>query len=81
MKIDEYREYLQRQSIPGAAIEKHMAIIGDFVQSLTDLGLGHASHYLAGLDQELIGEVLESAVKGDTRCRFVFYLPHKDNNA
>jgi hypothetical protein len=42
--------------------------------------LGHASHYLAGLDQELKGEVLESAIKGDTRCRFVFYLPNKDNN-
>jgi hypothetical protein len=40
--------------------------------------LGHASHYLAGLGQELQGEVLESAVKGDTRCRFVFYLPDKD---
>jgi hypothetical protein len=40
-----------------------------------DCSLGHASHYLAGLDQELRGEVLESAVKGDTRCRFVFYLP------
>lgn len=37
--------------------------------------LGHASHYLAGLGLELNGEVLESAVKGDTRCRFVFYLP------
>ncbi|MBN1814645.1 MAG: hypothetical protein JXA14_22585 [Anaerolineae bacterium] len=36
--------------------------------------LGHASHYLAGLDRELEGEVLESAVKGDIRCRFVFYL-------
>jgi hypothetical protein len=42
--------------------------------------LGHASHYLAGLDQELKGQVLESAIKGDTRCRFVFYLPNKDNN-
>jgi hypothetical protein len=42
--------------------------------------LGHASHYLAGLDQELKGEVLESAIKGDTRCRFVFYLPDKDNS-
>ena len=39
--------------------------------------LGHASHYLAGLDQELEGEVLESAVKGDIRCRFVFYLPNE----
>ncbi|MBT7914737.1 hypothetical protein HN588_12615 [Candidatus Bathyarchaeota archaeon] len=38
--------------------------------------LGHASHYLAGLDLELKGEVIESAVKGDTRCRFVFYLPN-----
>lgn len=37
--------------------------------------LGHASHYLAGLDQEIRGEVLESALKGDMRCRFVFYLP------
>jgi hypothetical protein len=45
-----------------------------------ECSLGHASHYLAGLDQELKGEVLESAVKGDTRCRFVFYLPNKDNN-
>jgi hypothetical protein len=44
-----------------------------------ECSLGHASHYLAGLDQELKGEVLESAVKGDTRCRFVFYLPNKDN--
>jgi len=39
--------------------------------------LGHASHYLAGLDQELKGKVLESAVKGDTRCRFVFHLSNK----
>ena len=39
MKIEEYREYLQRQSIPGDAIEKQMAIIGDFVKFLTDLGL------------------------------------------
>ena len=39
-----------------------------------DCSLGHASHYLAGLDQKLRGEVLESAVKGNTRCRFVFYL-------
>jgi redox-regulated HSP33 family molecular chaperone len=39
--------------------------------------LGHASHYLAGLGQDLKGEVLESAVKGDVRCRFVFYLPDK----
>ncbi len=37
--------------------------------------LGHASHYLAGLGVELKGEVLESVVKGDPRCRFVFYLP------
>jgi hypothetical protein len=40
--------------------------------------LGHASHYLAGLGRELKGEVLESAVRGDTRCRFVFYLPNGD---
>jgi hypothetical protein len=43
---------------------------------ICNCSLGHASHYLAGLDQELKGEVLESAVKGDTRCRFVFYLPN-----
>jgi len=48
--------------------------------NVCECSLGHASHYLAGLDQELKGEVLESAVKGDTRCRFVFYLPNKDNN-
>jgi len=46
-----------------------------------DCSLGHASHYLAGLGQNLKGEVLESALKGDTRCRFVFYLPDKDNPA
>ena len=40
--------------------------------------LGHASHYLAGLGQELRGEVLESVIKGDIRCRFVFYLPDKE---
>jgi hypothetical protein len=40
--------------------------------------LGHASHYVAGLGQELRGEVLESAIKGDSRCRFVFYIPDED---
>ncbi len=34
--------------------------------------LGHASHYLAGIDRAFRGEVLESAVRGDLRCRFVF---------
>lgn len=47
---------------------------------ICECSLGHASHYLAGLDQELKGEVLESAIKGNTRCRFVFYLPNKDDN-
>jgi hypothetical protein len=37
--------------------------------------LGHASHYLAGLGRELRGEVLESVLHGDPRCRFVFHLP------
>jgi hypothetical protein len=37
--------------------------------------LGHARHYLAGLGRKLSGEVLESAIKGDSRCRFVFHLP------
>ena len=37
--------------------------------------LGHASHYLAGLGCELRGEVLESVLAGDPRCRFVFRLP------
>lgn len=40
--------------------------------------LGHASHYLAGLGLELKGEVLESAVRGDPRCRFVFTLPDEE---
>ncbi len=43
--------------------------------SICTCSLGHASHYLAGLGLELKGEVLESVVKGDARCRFVFYLP------
>jgi len=47
---------------------------------ICDCSLGHASHYLAGLDRELKGEVLESAIKGNTRCRFVFYLLNKDNS-
>ena len=42
---------------------------------ICDCSMGHASHYLAGLGQELHGEVLESVLKGDSRCRFVFYLP------
>lgn len=42
---------------------------------ICNCSLGHASHYLAGLGVELRGEVLESAVNGDERCRFVFYLP------
>jgi hypothetical protein len=37
--------------------------------------LGHASHYLTGLGCELRGEVLESVLAGDPRCRFVFHLP------
>jgi hypothetical protein len=35
--------------------------------------LGHASHYLAGIGRAFRGEVLESAVRGDPRCRFVFH--------
>lgn len=56
------------------------AILNDqpVAQEACNCSLGHASHYLAGLDQDLRGEVLESAIKGDTRCRFVFYLPNKD---
>jgi hypothetical protein len=45
-----------------------------------DCSLGHASHSVAGLGLELKGEVLESAVKGDLRCRFVFYLPNAKNS-
>ncbi len=36
--------------------------------------LGHASHYLAGIGRAFRGEVLESAARGDPRCRFVFHL-------
>jgi hypothetical protein len=36
--------------------------------------LGHASHYLAGISRACRGEVLESVVRGDPRCRFVFHL-------
>jgi hypothetical protein len=56
------------------------AILNDWPISpdVCHCSLGHASHYLAGLDQELKGEVLESAIKGDTRCRFVFYLPNEE---
>ena len=39
MNIEEYREYLQKQDIPDETIEKHTAIIGDFVKFLTDPGL------------------------------------------
>jgi hypothetical protein len=43
--------------------------------------LGHASHFLAGIGLEgLEGEVIESAVKGDARCRFIFYLPEEGTN-
>lgn len=38
--------------------------------------LGHASHFLTGMGLDTLeGEVLESAVRGDARCRFIFYLP------
>lgn len=41
--------------------------------------LGHASHFLAGMGLEgLEGEVIESAVKGDARCKFIFYLPGEE---
>ena len=39
MKIGDYREYLQRQGIPGDAIEKQMKIVGDFVTFVTDPGI------------------------------------------
>lgn len=57
------------------------AILDDQPVSLDacNCSLGHASHYLAGLDLELKGEVLESAIKGDPRCRFVFYLPDRED--
>lgn len=45
--------------------------------AVCNCSLGHASHYLAGLDPGLNGKVLESAIKGDIRCRFVFHLPSK----
>jgi hypothetical protein len=53
------------------------AILKDDVvpSDICHCSLGHASHYVTGLDQELKGEVLESVLKGDMRCRFVFYLP------
>ena len=37
--------------------------------------LGFVRHNLAGLGMELQGEVLESAVMGNSRCRLVFHLP------
>ncbi len=36
--------------------------------------LGHASHYIAGIGRQFQGEVLESALRGDLRCRFVFHI-------
>jgi hypothetical protein len=39
--------------------------------------LGHASHYLAGIGRSFRGDVLESAVRGDLRCRFVFHPEDK----
>ncbi len=44
--------------------------------------LGHASHFLAGMGlSHLEGEVMESAVRGDMRCRFIFYLPEDAQEA
>jgi hypothetical protein len=50
------------------------AILQDWPVSadVCECSLGHASHYLAGLGLPLKGQVLESVVRGDTRCRFVF---------
>lgn len=44
-------------------------------QEVCYCSLGHASHFLAGLNLPHTGEVLQSAVMGDDRCRFIFYLP------
>ncbi len=44
-------------------------------QEVCYCSLGHASHFLAGLNLPLKGEVMQSAVMGDDRCRFIFYLP------
>ena len=43
MKTGEYREYLQGLGVPDDAIEKQIAIVGDFVEFLTDLGLKEAT--------------------------------------
>lgn len=41
---------------------------------------GHASHYISGaLNKKIKGKVLESALQGDLRCRFVFELPENVN--
>jgi hypothetical protein len=45
-----------------------------------ECSLGNAGHYLAGLNRKLEGEVLKSAVIGDTRCRFVFQLPSEGSS-
>lgn len=46
---------------------------------ICNCSLGHASHYLAGSGMKLKGEVLESVIKGDMQCRFIFYLQDKNN--
>jgi hypothetical protein len=39
--------------------------------------LGHASHYVAGIGRGFKGEVIESVLRGDLRCRFVFHPVEK----
>ena len=39
MKAEAYREHLQGQDVPDAAVERQMAVVGDFVRFLAALGL------------------------------------------
>ncbi len=64
------RYYACHCTLMREGIRQGKVIQGD----LCHCAMGYESHALAGLDREVKGEVLESAAKGDLRCRFVFTI-------
>ena len=62
-------------------LDLHILVAAQFVQPRNEEGdflesVSCSCSLKTIIGQDLKGEVLDSAVKGDTRCRFVFYLPN-----
>ena len=75
--IRETDDTLKRYYVCHCPLVREAILRGETVSSdVCYCSLGHASHFLTGMGLETLeGEVIESAVRGDVRCRFIFYLP------